>query len=108
MMGLLEEKDCRHFSYTRHWGCAENQKKTVHNFHCMADVLLGFHRFACVDLKALELKIVEEKGPLGRDTLPVFKNWSQKGTVLERAVRTTSDTFGPAGDHLGLRDRWKA
>lgn len=88
--------------------CEDQHKKTVHNFHCMAHMLLGFHKYACDDLKILESNIVQEHGPLGRDTLSIFKFWGNKGTVLERVVRTTSDTFGPAGDHLGLRDRWEA
>ena len=33
---------------------------------------------------------------------------AKKGTVLERAIQTTSEIFGPAGDHHGLRDRWEA
>ena len=28
--------------------------------------------------------------------------------AVSRVVRTTSDTVGPAGDHLGVRDRWDA
>ena len=88
--------------------CDEDQKKKVHHFHCMAHVLLGFHKYSCDDLKIMEKSIAETDGPLGRDALPVFKMWSKKGTVLERAIRTTSDIFGPAGDHHGLRDRWEA
>ena len=28
--------------------------------------------------------------------------------AVSRVVRTTSDTVGPAGDHLGVRNRWDA
>ncbi|KAL3871322.1 hypothetical protein ACJMK2_039329 [Sinanodonta woodiana] len=83
-------------------------KQSVKNFHCMAYVLLGFHRYICNDIKVLEKSLVDQYGPLGRDSLPIFKFWSKAGTIIERVVRTTSDTFGPAGDHLGLRDRWEA
>ncbi|KAH3884182.1 hypothetical protein DPMN_008155 [Dreissena polymorpha] len=59
-------------------------------------------------MKHVEKEIVSESGPIGRDNLPVFKFWKKTGTVVERVVRTTSDTFGPAGDHTGVRDRWEA
>ena len=88
--------------------CDEQQKKAIHHFHCMAHVLLGFHKYICDYLKDLEKNLVEATGPLGRDALPIFKTWSKKSTALERGVRTTSDVFGPAGDHHGLHDRWEA
>ena len=88
--------------------CNDEQTKSVQHFHCMAHVLLGFHKYVCTDLKSYEETLSKENGPLGRDALPVFKFWSKKGTVAERVVRTTADTFGPAGDHHGLRDRWEA
>ncbi|XP_045169684.2 uncharacterized protein LOC123532337 [Mercenaria mercenaria] len=81
----------------------------VHHFHCMAHVLLGFHNYICgTDLKEHESAITKEHGPLGRDVLPFFKFWSKKGTVLERALRTTSEVFGPAGNHHGVRNSWEA
>lgn len=80
----------------------------VHHFYCMAHVLLGFHNYICADLKALEKSLVQEHGPIGRDNLPAFKFWSTKGTVVERLLRTTSDVFGPSGDHHGVRDIWEA
>ena len=86
----------------------EGDIQTVHSFHCMAHVLLGFHNYLVPDIKEKELTIVETDGPLGRDKMPVFKTWSKKQSAVERAVRTTSDTFGPAGDHHGVRDRWEA
>ncbi|KAH3725616.1 hypothetical protein DPMN_051463 [Dreissena polymorpha] len=52
--------------------------------------------------------IVSKEGPIGRDSMPVFKNWSKKQTLIERVAKTTSDIFGPAGDHLGVRDKWEA
>ncbi|XP_045198613.2 uncharacterized protein LOC123552927 [Mercenaria mercenaria] len=85
----------------------ENPSK-VHHFHCMAHVLLGFHNYICADLKAQQSSLVAEHGLLGRDNLSVFKFWSKKGTVVERALRTTSDVFGPSGDHHGVRDIWEA
>ncbi|XP_052282199.1 uncharacterized protein LOC127879423 [Dreissena polymorpha] len=87
---------------------SETEVKSVKNFHCMAHVLLGFHRYVCTDIKLLEKELSEVGGPLGRDSLPAFKFWSKGGTVIERVVRTTADTFGPAGEHYGLRDRWEA
>ena len=88
--------------------CDEQQKKAVHHFHCMAHVLLGFHNYICDDLKDLEKSLVEATGPLGGNVLPIFKTWSKKSTALERGVRTTSDIFGPAGDHHRLHDCWEA
>ncbi|KAH3737421.1 hypothetical protein DPMN_044014 [Dreissena polymorpha] len=86
----------------------ESDKMKVKHFHCMAHVLLGFHKYSCEDVKNFENKMVESDGPLGRDSLSQFKSWRKTGTVVERVVRMVSETFGPAGDHLGLRDRWEA
>ncbi|XP_053381945.1 uncharacterized protein LOC128549357 [Mercenaria mercenaria] len=88
--------------------CENKDKTTVKHFHCMAHVLLGFHKYACTDVKSVETSLAKESGPLGRDSLPAFKYWRSSGTVVERVVRTTAETFGPAGDHLGLKDRWDA
>lgn len=75
----------------------------------MAHDLLGFHNYICgTELKEHESAMVEKHGPLGSDTLPSFKYWSKKGTVLERALCTTSEVFRPAGNHFGLRDSWEA
>jgi hypothetical protein len=32
----------------------------------------------------------------------------KKELVIERVSRTTTDIFGPVGDHHGVRDRWQA
>lgn len=82
---------------------ADTERKSVKNFYCMAHVLLGFHKYVCDDLKTLEKEVLEQKGPVGRDSLAQFKSWSQQGTLVERAIRT-SDTFGPVGDYPGVRD----
>jgi hypothetical protein len=58
--------------------------------------------------KVFEKELAQEHGPLGRDKLQIFKFWKSSDAVVERVVRTTSDTFGPVGDHLGLRDKWEA
>ncbi|XP_045173195.2 uncharacterized protein LOC123534827 [Mercenaria mercenaria] len=89
----------------RDYGGNEND---VHHFHCMAHVLLGFHSYITPDIKDFEQTLQEESGPIGRDSLSYFNSWSKKESVVNRVVRTTSDTFGPAGDHLGVRDRWDA
>lgn len=86
----------------------ENEHSKVLHFHCMAHVLLGFHRYICKDIVELEKDLVKEKGPLGRDSLPCFKYWSKKNTAVERTLRTVSEVFGPAGDHHGVRDLWEA
>ena len=86
----------------------EDEIQTVHSFHCMAHVLLGFHSYAAKDLKVLETQIAEDLGPLGRDALPVFRFWNRTGTVMERVVRTASDVFGPVGEYIGVRDQWEA
>jgi hypothetical protein len=86
----------------------EEDVKSVHSFHCMAHVLLGFHRYACKDIKNYGKDLAEKHGPLGRDSLAQFKHWKKAETVVERVIRTASDTFDPVGDHLGLRDSWEA
>ena len=43
--------------------CEDEEKKKVHHFHCMAHVLLGFHKYSCDDLKFLELSLIETAGP---------------------------------------------
>ena len=88
--------------------CNENEQPKVLHFHCMAHVSLGFHRYICKDHVELEKSLVQENGPLGRDSLPVFKYWSKKGTAVERTLRTVSEGCGPAGDHHGVRDLWEA
>ena len=70
----------------------------------MAHVLLGFHKYICDDLKIFE----KDLGPLGRDELTAFKFWSKTGTVMERVAYSTSETFGPVGNHHGIRDQWEA
>ncbi|XP_045170683.2 uncharacterized protein LOC123533110 [Mercenaria mercenaria] len=80
----------------------------IHHLHCMAHVLLGFHNYLSPELKQMEAKLTESNGPIGRDALPVFRSWSKKETFVGRTVRTTSDVFGPAADHHGIRDRWEA
>ncbi|KAK3104622.1 hypothetical protein FSP39_006401 [Pinctada imbricata] len=80
----------------------------VHSFHCMAHVLLGFHQYSSKDIKIFEKGLTQDHGPLGRDKLPMFKFWRSTEAVVERVVRTTSDTFGPVGDHLCLRDSLEA
>lgn len=85
----------------------KDRSKVVH-FHCMAHVLLGFHRYVSNDLKEFEAVICSELGKLGRDGLTVFKFWNTKGTAVERTLRTVSEVFGPSGDHHGIRDLWEA
>ncbi|XP_060575254.1 uncharacterized protein LOC132732770 [Ruditapes philippinarum] len=86
----------------------EGEKTEVLHYHCMAHVLLGLQNNVTPEIKDYEQKLKNERGPLGRDTPSVFNTWSKKETVVGRVVRTTSDTFGPAGDHIGLRYRWEA
>jgi hypothetical protein len=90
-------------------GNSENiQHAEVHHFHCMAHVLLVFHRYTCTDLLAHEKAFAAEMGPLGREELPIFKCWKSKGTAVGRTVRMASEIFGPDGDHHGVRDVWEA
>ena len=83
----------------------DTEKLEIEHLHCMAHVLLGFHSYINPELKEFEQIIKNERGPLGRDAVPVFHSWSKKETAVSRVVRTT---FGPADDHLGVRDRWDA
>ena len=89
--------------------CREEETiNMVHSFHCMAHVLLGFHQYASKDIKEFEKRLVEQHGSLGRDKLQMFKFWKTVKTVVERVVLMSSDTFGPVGEYLGVRDRWEA
>ena len=74
--------------------CNDDQKQEVYHFHCMAHVMLGYHRYACNDLKLHETSLVGEKGPLGRNFFPVLTFWHTKGTIVERVLSTSSETFG--------------
>lgn len=87
--------------------CPDQEKTSVHHFHCMAHVLLGFHRYICQDLKDFETTLCAKEGPLSRDQLPVFKFWKTKGAIVERLLSTVSDVFGPCGDHHGVHDLWE-
>lgn len=62
--------------------CPDQEKTSLHHFHCMAHVLLGFHRYICQDLKDFETTLCAKEGPLGRDQLPVFKFWKTKGAIV--------------------------
>ncbi|KAH3725877.1 hypothetical protein DPMN_051730 [Dreissena polymorpha] len=59
----------------------QHEIQTVQHFHCMAHVLLGFHRYVCKDMKHVEKEIVAESGPIGSDNLPVF-NFGRKQGLL--------------------------
>ncbi|KAH3693142.1 hypothetical protein DPMN_192543 [Dreissena polymorpha] len=83
----------------------EGYKRIIHNFYCMAHVLLGFHLYVIPGVKHIGQEICEEHGPIGHDALSVFRNWSKKKIAIERAIRTISDVFGPADDHHRVRDR---
>lgn len=41
-------------------------------------------------------KVVSQEGPIDKDGLFFFKQWSNKQSILERVISTI---FGPAGDH---------
>ena len=84
--------------------CDEQQKKANRHFHCMAHVLLGFHKYICDDLK--------DREKLGRS------NWSTR-TWRVTNLQDMEYSFrkrclyniyvcGPAEDHHGLHDRWEA
>ena len=76
--------------------------------NCFSNVHLKMRNQAYNLPLHVEKVLATEHGPLGKDALPQFKSWRNTGTAIERAVRITSDTFGPAEDYLGLRDRWEA
>ena len=78
----------------------------IHHFFCMAHCLLGFHTHSRKELQAQQSEL-EVDGKLGRDAKGQFFRFS-KTLAAERAVRMTAETFGPAGDYLGLRDLWMA
>ena len=78
----------------------------VENFHCTAHVLLGFHANSEKELKRQQIELSASQ-PLGRDALPQFNFW-RKDLAASRVVRTTSELFGPVGEHIGVRDLWEA
>lgn len=63
-----------------------NEQIKIHQLHCMAHVLLGFHSYLSPELKQPESILIESQGPFGKHALPVFKY----------------------GDHHGVDDRWEA
>lgn len=48
-------------------------KHVVHQFHCIANSLLGCHAYLTLEVKAIQKDTVTEVGPVGRDRLPYFK-----------------------------------
>ena len=78
----------------------------VENFHCTAHVLLGFHANSEKELKRQQIELSASQ-PLGRDALPQFNFW-RKDLAASRVVRTTSELFGPVGEHIGVWDLWEA
>jgi hypothetical protein len=85
---------------------SEEQAPEVHKFYCMAHVLLSFHGNVLAELSTIQ-KTIQETEDLGRDKLDQFRNF-RPDNVAQRVVRTTSDVFGPVGEHLGVRDMWLA
>jgi hypothetical protein len=71
----------------------------------MAHVLLGLHNYITPNLKEHEQELERHNGPIGRNSLSIFSSWSKKEGVVNRVVRTTSETtFRLAGNHLCVWD----
>ena len=85
---------------------SEKVHSAVESFHCTAHVLLGFHSGAEKELKKQQVEL-SSNHPLGRDSLPQFNFW-RKDLAASRVVRTTSELFGPVGEHTGVRDLWES
>lgn len=83
---------------------SESHDQIVHHFFCMAHCLLGFHTYSRQGLQIQQSEL-EPEGKLGRDASGQFFKFG-KTVAAERVVRMVAETFGPAGDHLGLRDLW--
>ena len=84
------------------------EPQVVHHFFCMLHTLLGFHKNSVNLLKKRQFMFVAEFGrSLGRDDLEQFSDFREE-FVAERTVRMVSETFGPVGDYLGLRDVWES
>ena len=77
----------------------------VHSFYCSAHVLLGFHRNTVNAVSDILKETNNET--LGRDKMSIFKNF-RKECPVTRVVRMTSEIFGPAGDHQGVKDKWES
>ena len=84
-----------------------DEEKVLHNMHCMAHALLGFHSYTVKHLAALQSTIEE---PLGRDKDAFLKRWSrQSDVVVVRVVRMAAEILGPMGDQKsGVMDKWQA
>ncbi|WAR22905.1 hypothetical protein MAR_036574 [Mya arenaria] len=52
----------------------EDTKTTVLQFHCMTNLLLGFHRYACEDLKHEEKSLAADE-PIAGDHLGLRDRW---------------------------------
>ena len=53
-------------------------EKTLHSFHCMVHVLLGFHSNTKTVLFSYEKDLEIECGKFGRDALPQFFHWTKE------------------------------
>ena len=84
----------------------EKKKSAVHKFYCMAHVLLGLHEYSKKPLKEQQLAIETTSGKFGRSALPMFAFFRFE-IAVSRVVRMVSETFGPVGDHLGVREQWE-
>jgi hypothetical protein len=75
----------------------------VHQFHCMAHVLLGFHSY----IKS-KLEVEFDGQVLGRDQLPQFRTFAKEVAAI-RTARMVCEVAGPVPDEKnGIRDQWEA
>jgi len=87
---------------------AELPLKPVFSIHCMAHVLLAFHKYGLDSLMELQNELVMDGPKLGRDANGAFFRFG-KENAAPRVVRMTSQLLGPNVDEKnGIRDKWLA
>lgn len=87
---------------------SEAAKHEVHNFYCMAHVLLGFHSYGSKELHAVQKEYEKDGVLFGRDNVPWFLRFG-KEKICVRVPRIASQLCGPVGDEKsGMQDKWLA
>ncbi|KAL8621575.1 hypothetical protein ACOMHN_026246 [Nucella lapillus] len=81
---------------------------TLHNFYCMAHVLLGFHSYADKNFREQHRKYIDQNIRLGREASGAFLKFKREFPA-HRLIRLASNSCGPVGDEKsGVREKWLA
>ncbi|KAL8585134.1 hypothetical protein ACOMHN_013150 [Nucella lapillus] len=81
---------------------------TLHNFYCMAHVLLGFHSYADKNFREQHRKYMDQNIRLGREASGAFLKFKREFPA-HRLIRLASNSCGPVGDEKsGVQEKWLA